>query len=338
MILEVRRDDLRRTRVVEEDPGGGPVRLRVVRFALTANNVTYGAFGDDLDYWRFFPAAEEGWGRVPVWGYADVVASGVEGVAPGARYYGYFPMASEVAFQVAPGGPGFMETSPHRADLPATYNRYLRVDPRDPHADAQLLLRPLFGTALVLAAHLRDLGAQRVAVSSASSKTAYSTAFLLAGVPVTGLTSARNREFAASLGVYDEVRTYDEVEGLGADVFVDFAGSPEVRAAVHEAAELRHSLTVGATRWEGASFAGEGLPGPAPEFFFAPTHIEQRMAELGPPAFMAMWGEAWARFAAELPRFMTVEVGEGPDAARDVWLALVEGTADPRRGHILTLG
>ena len=28
-----------------------------------------------MNYWRFFPASEDGWGRVPVWGFADVVAS-----------------------------------------------------------------------------------------------------------------------------------------------------------------------------------------------------------------------------------------------------------------------
>ena len=50
------------------------MQLRVERFGLTANNVTYGAFGDQLGYWQFF-AAPEGWGRIPVWGFGEVVAS-----------------------------------------------------------------------------------------------------------------------------------------------------------------------------------------------------------------------------------------------------------------------
>ncbi|NJR52879.1 MAG: DUF2855 family protein [Leptolyngbyaceae cyanobacterium CSU_1_3] len=32
-------------------------------------------------YWNFFPAPD-GWGRVPVWGFADVVESTTDGIAP----------------------------------------------------------------------------------------------------------------------------------------------------------------------------------------------------------------------------------------------------------------
>jgi hypothetical protein len=71
--IEVRRDDLRTTRVVDAEPGAGDVTLHIDRFGLTANNVTYGVFGDAMSYWAFFPASEEGWGRIPVWGYGDVV-------------------------------------------------------------------------------------------------------------------------------------------------------------------------------------------------------------------------------------------------------------------------
>ena len=38
-------------------------------FALTANNVTYAAFGGPpMNYWHFFPADDPAYGRVPVWG------------------------------------------------------------------------------------------------------------------------------------------------------------------------------------------------------------------------------------------------------------------------------
>src|SRR3954453_694839 len=66
-VFEVRRDDLRTTRLADgEAPAGsvadGEVQLRVDRFGLSANNVTYGAFGDAMSYWQFFPAGDEGWG------------------------------------------------------------------------------------------------------------------------------------------------------------------------------------------------------------------------------------------------------------------------------------
>lgn len=52
----------------------GQALLAVGEFALTANNVTYAALGDALRYWEFFPAGE-GLGIVPVWGFAEVLAS-----------------------------------------------------------------------------------------------------------------------------------------------------------------------------------------------------------------------------------------------------------------------
>ena len=34
----------------------GQARLRVERFAPTANNITYAALGESMRYWQFFPA------------------------------------------------------------------------------------------------------------------------------------------------------------------------------------------------------------------------------------------------------------------------------------------
>ena len=56
--LEVDRADCGETRLVEvalDELGEDQVRLRVDRFALTANNVTYAVLGDMLGYWDFFP-------------------------------------------------------------------------------------------------------------------------------------------------------------------------------------------------------------------------------------------------------------------------------------------
>ncbi|MFX5873780.1 DUF2855 family protein, partial [Acinetobacter baumannii] len=54
--------------------GDGQVLARVDRFALTANNISYALTGDALGYWKFFPEDAD-WGIVPVWGFAEVVAS-----------------------------------------------------------------------------------------------------------------------------------------------------------------------------------------------------------------------------------------------------------------------
>jgi hypothetical protein len=353
--FEVRCDDLRTTRVTggesaADEVAAGAVQFRVERFGLSANNVTYGAFGDAMGYWRFFPAGEAGWGRVPVWGFGDVVASGVAGIDPGQRFYGYFAPSTYVTLRPELGGPGFVDVAEHRRELPGLYNRYLRTAPDVPHPDETILLRPLFGTSFLIDAFLREnasFGARAVALSSASSKTAYGLAFLLAGAEdgpeVIGLTSHGNRAFVESLGVYDRVLAYDEIEadlGGGAEplVYVDMSGDGAVRQAVHHAAgdRLRHSAVVGATHWE--RLAGDGeLPGPAPQFFFAPTVMERLSAQLGPGELQRRLGAAWDAFAAQLGDWMTVEHGEGPEAVERVWRSLVDGAGDPRVGHVLRL-
>src|SRR3954452_11583573 len=130
--IEVRRDDLRTARGVPgepraETPASGEVQLAIDAFGLSANNVTYGVLGDGMSYWNFFPASEPGWGRVPVWGFGDVVASGVEGIAPGERFYGYFPMSSLLTVRPEPRSTGFSDTVEHRRGLPAVYNEYVRT-------------------------------------------------------------------------------------------------------------------------------------------------------------------------------------------------------------------
>ena len=158
MDLEVDRTDLRRTRLtagrpLPDEPSAGSVLFRIDSFGLTANNVTYAVVGDLIGYWRFFPAADEPWGRVPVWGFGDVVASSHADVAEGERYFGYWPMSSHVLLEPVGVGPhGFMDGAAHRADLPPIYNRYQRA-PRGPMPTprrARSILQPLFGTSFLL--------------------------------------------------------------------------------------------------------------------------------------------------------------------------------------------
>jgi len=190
--LLVKRDDIRECRVAESEPPAlepGRALLRVDSFGMTSNNVTYAVFGEAMSYWDFFPA-EEGWGRVPVWGFAELEQGAVEGVEPGARLFGYLPPSSHlVVTPAAADGRGFVDSSPHKAALPSAYHRYLTTD-ADPfyRADTeeiQMLLRPLFFTSFLIDDQLDDEGlATRgpIVVSSASSKTAIAAAFLLAGL------------------------------------------------------------------------------------------------------------------------------------------------------------
>ncbi|MBC7978594.1 MAG: DUF2855 family protein, partial [Myxococcales bacterium] len=292
----VRRDRLAEHELVTEpraELAPGDVELCLERFGLTANNVTYGALGDALGYWKFFPEARPGWGRLPVWGFARVERSTVEGVDVGERVYGYFSMSSHLVVQprrvdVA----GFLDGAAHRRELSPIYNQYLRTssDPsyRADSEGAQVVLRPLFATAYFLADYLQSsdwLGSDAVLISSASSKLASLTALLLGdaarrdGREVVGLTSPGNAAYVVGLGLYDRVVTYDAVSSLTPrrTTYVDVAGNTTLRAAVHHQLgdALKQSLMLGGTHWEARGPVG-ALPGPAPELFFAPTRIRER--------------------------------------------------------------
>jgi hypothetical protein len=171
--LEVARDDLTRTSLLEvevPEPAAGEAVLRVDRVGLTANNVTYAVLGDAFRYWQFFPASE-GAGRVPLWGFAEVAASQVDGVEVGARLYGYLPTASHLL--VRPGrvdARGFRDASAHRTALPSPYNAYAATtaDPayEPEREDLQVLFRPLFLTSFLLADVLAEQDARVLVLSS----------------------------------------------------------------------------------------------------------------------------------------------------------------------------
>jgi hypothetical protein len=350
----VAKDDLHRCRFVAADPpelAPGQALLAVDRFGLTSNNITYAMFGQAMSYWDFFPA-EEGWGRVPVWGFAEVSESRQEGLAVGTRVFGYLPPSTEVLLTPARvDAHGFVDASPHRAKLPPAYNGYVRAE-ADPvydaeREDAQMLLRPLFFTSWLIDDFLEEasmFGAGTVVLSSASSKTASALAYLLSlreGIEVLGLTSPRSAEFAGALGVYDHILTYDQLESLpdGRAVYVDMAGDASVRAGVHAhfGGALAHSAVVGATHHDQMGAVPDTLPGPRPTFFFAPDRVTKRSAEWGRDGLESRLAEAWRPYVAWTESWLRVIHDEGAPALERAYLELLDGNIDPATAHVLTL-
>jgi hypothetical protein len=350
----VKRGDLRECRVAESEPpdvSEGQALLRVASFGLTANNVTYAVMGEAMSYWDFFPA-EDGWGRVPMWGFAEVERSEAAEVEPGTRVYGYLPPSSHLLVQPADAGEqGFVDGSAHRAALPSAYHRYVATgaDPfyRPDTEDIQMLLRPLFFTSFLIDDQLAEeglAGRGPIVISSASSKTALAAAFLLArreGVELIGLTSARSAEFVAGLGVYDRCVAYEEIGSLdrGPATFVDIAGDAAVRMAVHShfGDDLLHSMAVGVTHWEQFG-PGEGeLPGPTPSFFFAPDRVTKRSADWGAAELERRVAEAWHPFCAWICGWLEVRHGSGFESLRRTYLEVLDGHVPPSAAHVIDL-
>ena len=331
----------------------GQVLLQIDHFALTSNNITYGAFGDMMGYWKFFPSGRDAWGRIPVWGYADVLVSGVEGIVRGERFYGYFPMSTHVL--VTPGNVtanGFVDVAAHRVGLPAVYNEYAKVAAAAASPEAEernAVLRPLFTTSFLIDDFLgiNDMfGATSVVVASASSKTALALGFMLSANErgeVVGLTSAGNAEFVGTVGYYDRAVTYGSVaEHLDAarpTVLVDMGGDAKVLAEVHEffGDNLRHSCQVGATHWENVAF-GASLPGPKPQMFFAPTQVEQRLVDWGADGFRDRVGASWKSFETSVAAWLHIREHTDFEAIGAVYTAVLEGRMRPNEAHIVMPG
>jgi len=351
----VARGDLQRCRfetAAAEALQPGDVLLKIDSFSFTTNNITYAQTGDLLHYWQFFPAPA-GWGIVPVWGFADVVESRHDALAPGERLWGFLPMATHVRLQPdRVDAQIVVDGAAHRRELPVGYNVYYRCaadplyDPR--YEDLQSLVRGLFTTAFLIDDFLAEhalFGARSVVISSASSKTAFSFAHQLHhrgdAAESVGLTSANNRSFVEGLDIYDRVLTYDQLDQLDPtrpSVLVDFAGSGPTRSAIyaHFGDHLKYSMAVGMSHRD-LHPPGRGLPGPKPEFFFAPAQRQKRTKEWGRDGFTSRFGDSWRIFLDSAERWLTITTSHGQPAVEQTYRATLDGKVAPAVGNILSL-
>ncbi|RXW22939.1 hypothetical protein EST38_g2908 [Candolleomyces aberdarensis] len=201
------------------------VVIKVDRFGFSANNVTYQALGEHphFRYFDFHPAPTSELARthglIPVWGFGTVVASTHSKIHVGERVYGYLAPTRYLVVPVS------------KSDV----NKHAFYVPR-PH-----LPEGSYKTS--------DDGKLSILISSASSKTAFSLAYLvqkrirageLPNVTVVGLTSKRNLGFTQRLGLYDGVYEYDtfvKAQAFQGDVnrrwlYVDVAGNADLNERV----------------------------------------------------------------------------------------------------------
>ena len=356
--FQVRKDDFAQHRLVSADPeplADGQVRVAIERFAYTANNVTYAAAGDTLGYWQFFPPAHntgDAWGMTPVWGFAKVTESKHPDVPVSERLFGYWPPAEAWVLQPDRVGPQrLFDAAPHRAKLPPTYNAYSRVAAEpgyDPaHDPYRMLLWPLYVTAFCLCDVLEsanNFDAEQVIILSASSKTAIGLAQGLAGQnngpEVLGVTSTRNQAFVSTLDCYSQVCTYDDLTALDksrASVFVDMSGNSQLLAGLIDTLgdKLQRGLLVGMTHWDEAGGAGVAAH-PKCDFFFAPSHIQQRTKEWGADGFAQRSQAFLASATAQAQSWLDLTAVEGLDALAVVYPDVCAGTLPPQKGLIVS--
>lgn len=324
----------------------GEVLLKTDSFGFSANNITYAALGHSMGYWGFF-GAPEGFGIVPVWGFATVAASKHPNIAVGEKLFGYLPMATH--WVVAPGKVtdfGFHDHHPQRKSISPVYDNYLRCA-KDPGYNParetwQLNFRPLFMTSFVLDDFVGEhLNHDAIILSSASSKTAFGTAHLLMkhkanrnqAYKVIGLTSASNVEFTRSLNCYDEVYSYDELSAIAGTQkawLLDFAanGSLMENLSNHLDDALATITLIGATDWNASQKPNKKAL--EAEIFFAPAQVKKRTEEWGQQGFLGQYSQAWQSFAGQVAPFMHPAEINGIDAICQLYRDTLSGSADTK--------
>ncbi len=366
--LQTHKNDITKTRLVEAGNSiddftlaDGEVLAKIERFSFTANNVTYGAVGEQIGYWQFFPphlAANDDadWGIVPVWGFAEITASQNPDIQIGERLYGYFPIAEFVKMlPMRVSDERFVDGAAHRAELPAVYNSYDRLGVASGNSqndNLRALLNPLYGTSFCLCDALQEENyhqAEQVVILSASSKTAIGLAFGLSQIDgprpqIVGLTSPGNVGFVEKTGSYDTIIAYDNLDALPnkSSVLVDMSGNRAVLGAVHGALgdNMRWCHNVGLTHWDDSETkkdpAAAQLIQDRSAMFFAPGHIARRAKDWGALDFNQKVAGFLADGMAHASGWMNVHETKGLAEFSPIYDRVVKGDLQAEEGIIIT--
>jgi len=340
----------------DADLADGFIRVAIGPWALTANNITYMVTGDMIGYWKFFEPKDygiemNGFGRMPVWGYAEVTESKCVDVPVGTLIYGFLPVAQTLDMKPVKLTPvGFQDGNDHRTELHPVYNGYTFVD-KDPsfgaYRELQPVLRPLFTTSFLIDDFLADenfFGVEQVLLLSASSKTAMGTAYCLkqrGGIKVVGLTSEGNKTFTKETGFYDEVYTYDTITDMNPDVktaVVDMAGNGKVMANVYDHFEenIVYNCMVGKSHWQGGGPVTPTLGAPA-VMFFAPDRVKIRMKDWGGEGLAKNLAARWLPFCENAKDWLDIEKSEEVTDLLKTYKDFLDGNASPSKGYLFKI-
>ncbi|MEM9822128.1 MAG: DUF2855 family protein [Bacteroidota bacterium] len=349
------RNRLTETPVSYQEITEGEVLVKVEKFAYTANNITYAAAGDMIGYWQFFPPMGEqpdGWGVIPVWGFAEVVSSKTEAIPVGDRLFGYFPPAKHLKMKPSRvAAERFVDGAEHRAHLPAGYNLYRRVNNEamyQPDFDREMMmLFPLHLTSYCLWDFFKEkdwYGAEQVVIMSASSKTSTGLGYALQAdesAPKTiGITSMRNLENVKALNLYDQCFSYEQATEIAQvpTLIVDMAGNAKIMVQLHThlGDHMKFTSNVGITHWDNAR-PQEGLITERSAFFFAPGHIQKRMKEWGAKTFNEKTTGFLLQTAAKTRSWLQFKQIDGLQELAKIHPAVCNGQIPSNEGLIVVL-
>jgi len=351
--FQVNKKDIRNYKIKEltiPEIGEGEVLFRIDRYAFTANNTTYAVLGDMLKYWNFFPADEEN-GIVPVWGFAEVVASKNEAINIGDYYYGYYPMSTYLKVEpVKNTNFGFVDGAAHRQEMAAIYNFYeltKNVMSQPLVLDYAPIFRPLFTTGFLSYYFLKEtnfFNAKNIILTSASSKTALAQAYMLHqnaiedGNNIIGLTSLKNKAFVEQTGFYNQVLTYNQVDQIPIDdaIIIDFTGRGSLINEIfeHLGDHLKYASMIGLTDWQANR---SNIVFPKAKMFFAPGVAQEYGKKWGQGELMKRIGNSLHSFLPIAKKWMDVKYTDNHDDLAKLYMDTMEGNVSPATGCLVKI-
>ena len=362
--LQTSKNDLTQTRIESGNLDSsnlekGEILVNIERFAFTANNITYGLAGDMMGYWKFFPSlndSQDEWGCIPMWGFAKVIHSNNENIKIDERLFGYFPASNSIILNpIKITDQSLTDGKDHRKELPPVYNNYIRLSGEENYDSTmdnlRALLFPLHITSFCLCDALQNesyLGASQVIIVSASSKTGIGLAQGLKDEDekpkIIGLTASKNIDFVESLGCYDEVISYNQLEKVNAEiksVMVDMAGNREILGTLHDSLRdnMLKCITVGMTHWDSETTAedalGQLMIRDRTEFFFAPDHIQKRISDWGAEGYNQRTSAFMNTRAKQSIEWMNIKEISGLHEFVKTYDEVIRGHINPDEGIIV---
>jgi hypothetical protein len=243
-------------------------------------------------------------------------------------------------------------------------------------------LRPLWTTSFLLQDYLTHhsfFNADAVVISSATSKTSFCLAHLLTRLPlppssattqatsdkaikVIGLTSARNLQFAKSLGVYTDLVLYEDVTSLNKItndskmkmVYVDIAGDSKLLKSlmnIFGEETYMHGCLVGMSHQNQPSLTTPSTPSQIPQqqlqqpkwtvernqMFFAPAWAKQRVKDLGPREYSKRMQKGWMLLLQDAPKWVHFKQVRGKHEFEGEYRRLFDGKVGAEEGLIASL-
>jgi hypothetical protein len=242
--------------------------------------------------------------------------------------------------------------APHRAQLPAGYNSYSRVNGEAGYSAAmdneRMLLWPLFVTSFCLwdsLQHNNWHGAEQVIIVSASSKTSLGLAYALkdddTSPKVIGITSDRNLTLVNDLNLYDQTLTYQDMAALDSSlttVIVDMSGNQQVLGQLSDQLgdRLNYCIRVGLTHSQDTG-ANDGSQNSQGEFFFAPAHIQMRIRDWGVAGFEQKSAAFIMQTVAKTRDWLKLKKVAGLEGLSSVYDDVCDGKVAPDEGIIIEL-